>query len=221
VVVAGKVSKAELEGGIAALGQELSGPRVDALIEFLELLAKWNRTYKLTAVTEPSAMVSRHLLDSLSVLPALAGERVADVGSGAGLPGIPLAIARPDLRFVLLDSNGKKTRFMTHAVGRLGLQNVEVVRTRVEDYAGEGGFDTVLSRAFASLADFVRLAGRLCAPAGRLVAMKGRLRPEELVGLPDGWRVAETIRLAVPGTAGERHLVVVHRDPEPEDRCSR
>ncbi len=216
--MAGKVSRAGLESGLAALGEQLSRAQVDALMEFLNLLTKWNKTYKLTAITDLSAMVSHHLLDSLSVLPALAGERIADVGAGAGLPGIPLAVARPDLEFVLLDSNGKKTRFMTHAVGRLGLRNVQVVKARVEDYAGEGGFDTVLSRAFASLADFVRLAGGLCAPAGRLVAMKGRLRPEELAGLPVGWRIAGTRRLTVPGVDGERHLVVIDRDPEATDQ---
>jgi 16S rRNA (guanine527-N7)-methyltransferase len=216
--VAGRAFKAELESGIATLGLNLSGSQVVALLDYIDLLARWNRTYKLTAVAEPSAMVSRHLLDSLSVLPALAGDRVVDVGSGAGLPGIPLAIARPGMRFLLLDSNGKKTRFMTHAVGRLGLGNVQVAKARVEDYDGEGGFDTVLSRAFASLADFVHLAGSLCAAEGRLVAMKGRLRPEELAGLPVGWRIAGTQRVAVPGTHGERHLVVIDRDPGSEDR---
>jgi len=216
--VAGDTSNAELERGLAALGQTLSRSQVDALLGFLDLLAKWNRTYRLTAVTGPAEMVSRHLLDSLSVLPSLAGHRIADVGSGAGLPGIPLAVARPELDFVLLDSNGKKARFMTHAVGRLGLDNVRVVKARVEDYAGESGFDTVLSRAFASLSDFVRLAGHLCAPSGKLVAMKGRLRQEELTGLPEGWRISGTQRLAVPGTDAERHLVVIDRVAEPGNR---
>jgi 16S rRNA (guanine527-N7)-methyltransferase len=200
--VADNVRRAELESGLAVLGLNLSVLQVDALIEF---------------VTDRVAMVSRHLLDSLSVMPGLAGRRIADVGSGAGLPGIPLAIARPDLEFVLLDSVGKKTRFMTHAVGRLGLDNVRVARTRVEDYADEVGFDTVVSRAFASLADFVRLAGGLCAPAGRLVAMKGRLKQDELAGLVPGWRIVETQQLAVPGTQGARHLVIMQRDPHATD----
>lgn len=215
--MAGNGRRAELESGLAVLGLNLSVVQVDVLIEFVELLARWNRTYKLTAVTDRAAMVSRHLLDSLSVLPGLAGHRIVDVGSGAGLPGIPLAIARPDLEFVLLDSVGKKTRFMTHAVGRLGLDNVRVARSRVEDYADEVGFDTVISRAFASLADFVRLAGGLCAPAGRLVAMKGRLKTDELAGLVPGWRIVETQQLAVPGTEGARHLVVMQRDPHATD----
>jgi 16S rRNA (guanine527-N7)-methyltransferase len=215
--VADNVRRAELESGLAVLGLNLSVLQVDALIEFVELLARWNQSYKLTAVTDRVAMVSRHLLDSLSVMPGLAGRRIADVGSGAGLPGIPLAIARPDLEFVLLDSVGKKTRFMTHAVGRLGLDNVRVARTRVEDYADEVGFDTVVSRAFASLADFVRLAGGLCAPAGRLVAMKGRLKQDELAGLVPGWRIVETQQLAVPGTQGARHLVIMQRDPHATD----
>lgn len=216
--MADNVWRAELERGIAALGLNLSVAQVDALIEFVELLARWNQTYKLTAVTDMSAMVTRHLLDSLSALPALAGHRIADVGSGAGLPGVPLAIARPDLEFVLIDCVGKKTRFLTHVIGRLRLDNVQIARTRVEDYAGEGGFDTVVSRAFASLADFARLAGGLCAPDGRLVAMKGRLKQDELAGLAPGWRIVATERLAVPGTEGVRHLVIIQRDPQATDR---
>ncbi len=217
-MLAGTVPRTELERGLAVLGHDLSASQVDALVEFLALLAKWNRTYKLTAVTEPSDMVSRHLLDSLSALPALTGNRIVDVGSGPGLPGIPLAVARPGLEFLLLDSNGKKTRFMTHAIGKLGIGNARVVKARVEDYPGDEGFDTVLSRAFASLPEFVRLAGHLCAPSGRLVAMKGRLQREELTGLPEGWRIAGKHKLAVPGTDAERHLVVIGRGPEPRDR---
>jgi len=216
--VADSVYREDLENGLVELDLDLSVSQVDALIEFVELLARWNRTYKLTAVTDRAAMVARHLLDSLSVMPVLAGHRIADVGSGAGLPGIPLAIARPDLEFLLLDSVGKKTRFMTHAVGRIGLDNVRIARSRAEDYAGEVGFDTVVSRAFASLADFTRLAGGLCAPGGRLVAMKGRLKQDELARLAPDWRIVETRPLAVPGTERARHLVVMQRDPQTTDR---
>jgi 16S rRNA (guanine527-N7)-methyltransferase len=157
-------------------------------------------------------MVARHLLDSLSVLPFVTGPRVLDVGSGPGLPGIPLAVAQPEWELVLLDSNGKKTRFMTHAAGRLGLDNVRIVRARVEDYADDMGFDTVISRAFSSLADFVRRAGQLCSESGCLLAMKGRLYEREIASLPAGWQISETRRLSVPGVTASRHLVIIARD---------
>ena len=208
----------QLESGLVGLGLTLAGSQIEVLTEFLSLLSRWNRTYRLTAVTDPEEMVARHLLDSLSVLPHVRGTRVLDVGSGPGLPGIPLAVARPDWQFVLLDSNGKKTRFMTHAAGRLGLANVNVIKARVEDYADDIGFDTVISRAFSSMADFVRLTGHLCGPGGGLLAMKGRLREEELTDIPSGWQVVDTPKLEVPGIAGERHLVVLNRDPQLTDR---
>lgn len=208
----------QLESGLVGLGLTLANSQIEILTEFLSLLSRWNRTYRLTAVTDPEDMVARHLLDSLSVLPYVRGTRVLDVGSGPGLPGIPLAVARPDWQFVLLDSNGKKTRFMTHAVGRFGLTNVNVIKARVEDYADDIGFDTVISRAFSSMSDFVRLAGHLCGPGGGLLAMKGRLREEELADIPPGWQVVDTPKLVVPGIAGERHLVVLNRDPQLTDR---
>jgi 16S rRNA (guanine527-N7)-methyltransferase len=208
----------ELRKGAEGLGVRLDGRQERLLLAYLELLSKWNKAYNLTAVRDPGDMVSRHLLDSLSVLPRLRGRRVADVGSGPGLPGIPLAIADPDLQVTLLDSNGKKTRFATHAVGRLGLDNVTVVKSRVEDYADEVGFDTVISRAFSSLADFARLAGHLCTTGGRLLAMKGRLHENELAALPGDWRIAETRALGVPGVLGQRHLVVLERVPGTVDR---
>ena len=200
---------ARLDTGIERLGLQLSGGRRSLLHDYLALLQKWNRTYSLTAVTAPREMVSRHLLDSLSVLPLIRGERVADVGSGPGLPGIPLAIADPGRRYVLLDSNGKKTRFMTHAIGRLGLANVSVVRCRVEDYAAEVAFDTVVSRAFASLSEFIRLSGHLCDPRGRMIAMKGKLDRDELAGVPCGWRIAAKREVSVPGLNATRHLVLL------------
>jgi 16S rRNA (guanine527-N7)-methyltransferase len=216
--VAGERPREQLDKGLDALGLGLSDPQIEALMGFLALLAKWSGTYRLTAVTHPPDMVSLHLLDSLSVLPYLAGPRIADVGTGPGLPGIPLAVARPDDSFLLLDSNGKKTRFVTHAVGFLSLSNVDVVKARVEDYADDLGFDTVISRAFSSLADFARLAGHLCAPGGRLLAMKGRLHENELAALPEDWRIAETRALGVPGVSGQRHLVVLERVPRTVDR---
>lgn len=200
-----------LDAGLEDLGLLLDDRQRNRLTDFLVLLSKWNRTWNLTAITEPGEMVARHLLDSLSVAGLLRGRRVLDVGSGAGLPGLPLAVACPDIEFALLDSNGKRTRFMTHAAGRLGLDNVTIIQSRVEDYHDESGFDTVISRAFASLADFVRLAGHLCAPGGRLVAMKGRSDAREAAA-PRGWEQIGNMPLRVPGVEGERHAIVLRRE---------
>lgn len=183
---------------------------------YLSLLERWNRAYNLTAVRDPEAMVIRHVLDSLSILPWLRGPRVLDVGSGAGLPGIPLAIARPEHEFYLLDSNGKRTRFLIQAVAELRLGNVEVVRGRVEDYRPETPFDSVVSRAFATLVDLVADAGRLCAPEGRLLAMKGVFPDDELARLPPSYRVVGVYPLRVPSLDAERHLV--HLAPAPLSR---
>jgi 16S rRNA (guanine527-N7)-methyltransferase len=183
------------------------------LANYLTLLERWNRAYNLTAVRDPEAMVVRHLLDSLSILPWLQGPRVLDVGSGAGLPGIPLAIARPDCEFCLLDSNGKRTRFLIQAVAELPLTNISVVRSRVEDYQPATLFDSVVSRAFATLAEMAADAGRLCAPNGRLLAMKGVFPDDELARLPPGYAVVGVYPLHVPHLEAERHLV--HLAPAP------
>lgn len=196
-----------IEQGLADLHFAAPPGLAGALADYLELLARWNQTYNLTAVREPEEMVTRHLMDSLVVLPFVEGERMLDVGTGAGLPGLVLAMARPGQRFVLLDSSGKKTRFVEHAVARLGLRNVEVVQARVEDYEDEEGFAVVLSRAFASVADFIRLAGHLARPEGRLLAMKGALPEAELAALPAGWGLQAVHKLSVPGLAGRRHLL--------------
>ena len=201
-----------LDAGLAGCRFVLSESQRDQLAGFLDLLSRWNRAYNLTAITGPEEMVARHVLDSLSVLDLVRGGRVLDVGSGAGLPGIPLAVASPDRHFVLLDSNGKRVRFVTHVIGRLEVENVDVAQSRVEDYHDESGFDTVVSRAFASLADFVRLSGHLCAPAGRLVAMKGRSDAGELAEVPGGWTILENRPLRVPGVEGQRHAVVLRRN---------
>ncbi len=185
---------------------------VARMATYLALLERWNRAYNLTAVREPEAMVVRHLLDSLSILPWLEGPRILDVGSGAGLPGIPLAIARPELEFCLLDSNGKRTRFLNQAVAELRLTNVGVARSRVEDYQPATLFNSVVSRAFATLVDLVADAGRLCAPEGRLLAMKGIYPDDELARLPTGYRVVGVYSLRVPYLDAERHLV--HLAPE-------
>ncbi|MGB5062501.1 MAG: 16S rRNA (guanine(527)-N(7))-methyltransferase RsmG [Candidatus Competibacter sp.] len=186
------------------------------LAVFLGLLERWNHAYNLTAVRDQKAMVVRHVLDSLSILPWLEGPQVLDVGSGAGLPGIPLAIARPDCEFVLLDSNGKRTRFMNQAAAELKLANVSVVRSRIGDYRPATLMNSVVSRAFATLAEMVAEAGRLCAPEGRLLAMKGVFPDDELARLPPGYRVVGIYPLRVPDLEAERHLV--HLAPVPAHR---
>jgi 16S rRNA (guanine527-N7)-methyltransferase len=203
------VLAAALCRGTTALGQTLSGDQVGRMIAYLRLLAKWNRVYNLTAVREPERMVTHHLLDSLAIVPYVRGPRVLDVGSGAGLPGLPLAIALPGQHFTLLDANLKKSRFLTQAVLELGLQNVAVVSERVECYRPTHGYATVVSRAFAALAEMLRLCGHLSAPGGRFLAMKG-VRPDaELGALPPGYRVVEIAALQVPGVAAPRHVVSI------------
>lgn len=194
--------------GVVRMGIDAPEGAVACLATYVALLERWNRVYNLTAVRRAEDMVTRHILDSLSILPWLQGPQILDVGSGAGLPGIPLAIVRPELDFVLLDSNAKRTRFMIQAAAELRLTNVQVVRCRVEDYQPEiGGFDSVLSRAFASLAEFLTHAGRLCAPAGRLLAMKGVHPDDELGRLPAGFVVVGVYALKVPGLDAQRHIV--------------
>lgn len=202
----------QLAAGLEALRLELGEAQCQALLGYLGLLAHWNRVYNLTAVRDPELMVSRQLLDSLAILPWLGEGPVLDLGTGAGLPGIPLAIARPGCRFTLLDSNGKKTRFVQQAVGELGLANVEVVRGRVEQLARPGHYAAIVSRAFASLAEMVALSEPLLASGGRWLAMKGALARSELEAVPAGIGY-EAIPLTVPGEAGERHLVVLARAP--------
>ena len=201
----------KLAGGVATLGLELDESVVERLLAYLALLIKWNRAFNLTAVRDPAEMVVKHLLDSLAVLPHLKGERFVDVGAGAGLPGIPLAIARPALSFTEIDSAGKKVRFMKQAVRELGLVNVEAHHARVEGWRPEAPFDGVLSRAFASIADMVTVAGHLRGEEGRLYAMKGRVPDEELAALPAGWAVERIEPLTVPGLDAERCLVVLAR----------
>jgi len=190
------------------LGMEPDPGQIELLLAYLELLVHWNRRFNLTAVRDPDDMVPRHLLDSLAALPWLVGDRVLDAGSGAGLPGIPLAVASPGRQFCLLDSNGKKTRFMAHAVAELGIANAEVEQCRAADFAPAELFDTVICRAFSSLAEFVAACGHLTA-GGRLVALKGRHPAAELAELPPDWEVDRAERLAVPYLDAERHIVVL------------
>lgn len=205
-----------LADGIAVLGlAELVGAEAQAkLLAYVALLDKWNRTHNLTAIRKPERMVTHHLLDSLAVLPHLpsaAGLRVIDIGSGGGLPGIPLAIVRPDWRLALLDSNFKKAAFLRQAAIELPLPNVEVVAARVEHYAPGFAFDIAISRAFSDLAVFADAARGLLAANGRLVAMKGLYPHEELAQLPAGIGVTGTPALNVPGLKGDRHLVIMER----------
>ena len=197
-----------LHAGLQALGLELPPAAQEKLIAYIELLAKWNQAYNLTAVRDPGQMIARHLLDSLAILPFVRGPRVLDIGSGAGLPGIPLALARPDLQFVLLDSNAKKTRFLVQAVAELGLKNVEVVQDRVEKYQPAAKFDTLIARAFAGIADMLSVSASLCAPGGRWLAMKGVYPQQELAAIPSVYQ-AECRRLQVPGLDAERHVVII------------
>jgi len=199
----------ELGRAAAALDVALVAAQVATLERYLDLLEKWNRVYNLTAIRERSRMVTHHLLDSLAVLPHVRGPRVLDVGSGAGLPGIPIAIAGPALHVALLESNHKKSAFLTQAVAELQLANVQVVTERIESWQTETRFDTIVSRAFAELGEFASLAGRLLAPQGVLAAMKGVHPFEEIERLPKAFRVQEVVRLRVPGLDAERHLVLM------------
>lgn len=197
----------QLEGGLRQLGLALPDAAVAQLLAYIAELQKWNSAYALTAVRDPREMVTRHLLDSLAVLPYMRG-RVLDAGAGAGLPGIPLAIAAPQLAVTLVDSNGKKARFMRHAVRTLALDNVVVAEGRVEALAGVGGFDCIVSRAFSALAEFVALTRHLLAPGGQWVAMKGKLGDQELAAVPAGIGIRGIHRLNVPGLAEDRHVVI-------------
>jgi len=201
----------QLEQGLAAMGLQLSARRRDMLLAYLGLLSKWNRAYNLTAIREPAVMVRRQLLDSLSILPWVDEGPLLDVGTGAGLPGIPLSIARPDLAFSLLDTNGKKTRFVNQVVGELGLANVEVIRGRVEQLKRPAHYAQISSRAFATLAEMVSLTQHLLAPDGHWLAMKGADPEAEQADLPLEI-AAKTVELQVPGERGRRHLVILSRD---------
>lgn len=198
-----------LERGIAALGVQLPAGAVERLLDYQALLARWNATYNLTAIRDPLEMVSRHLVDSLAILPYVQGQTLADLGTGPGLPGIPLAIARPELQVLLVDSNGKKVRFLREAIRSLKLENVRAVQSRVEEV--EGQFDCITARAFASLEDMLAWGGHLLTRNGIWLAMKGRHPDEELPGVPDGFEVRAIDTLAVPDVGGERHLVVLGR----------
>ncbi|MEO8346483.1 MAG: 16S rRNA (guanine(527)-N(7))-methyltransferase RsmG [Betaproteobacteria bacterium] len=204
---------------MAALGLAMSVAQREILAAYLALLAKWNKTYNLTAIRDPQRMVTHHLLDALAVvphLPTIAGVRILDVGSGGGVPGIPLAIARPDAHVVLVDSNHKKAAFLMQAAIELGLANVETHAVRIEDYAPTAPFDIVISRAFSDLAAFATASARHLAPDGRMFAMKGVHPDEELAALPAQFAMQGAHVLDVPGLGATRHLVIIQhvRDEE-------
>ncbi|MGE4367816.1 16S rRNA (guanine(527)-N(7))-methyltransferase RsmG [Thermomonas sp.] len=200
----------ELEAGLAQLSQEpaLAGP----LLDYLALLARWNGTYNLTAIRDVREMLAKHLLDSLAMQPFVRDlDTLADLGTGPGLPGIPLALATPGLRVTLVESNGKKARFLREAVRQLQLDNVQVAESRIEAFRPAAPFTAITARALATLPLILALGGHLLAPAGRLLAMKGVVPADEIAALPPGWQVAAIHPLQVPGLAAERHLLEIAR----------
>ncbi|HEU4603640.1 MAG TPA: 16S rRNA (guanine(527)-N(7))-methyltransferase RsmG [Steroidobacteraceae bacterium] len=197
--------------GAQQLGVTLTEADARRMLASLDELDEWNQRMNLTAIRERPQQVTKHLLDSLSVAKFIRGPRVLDVGTGAGFPGLPLAIAMPDIQFTLLDSTAKKLKFIEHAAHAIGASNVETVHTRAESFRPKERFDTVVSRAVGAVGVFVEWAGHLCIGGGRLLAMKGRYPTEELQKLPSGWKVAAVHRLSVPGLDEERHLVEVCR----------
>lgn len=201
-----------LTAGLAELELDLAASTIERLLDYVDLLARWNKAYNLTAVRDPLEMVTRHLLDSLVVAPWVSGERLVDIGSGAGLPGIPLALIAadtgvPDRHFLLVDSNGKKARFLRAAVRELQLKHVEVVESRVESVPGQ--FDCVTSRAFATLADMLGWGGHLLAPNGVWLALKGRVDRAETDAVPAAFQISSVQPLKVPGLDAERHAVII------------
>jgi 16S rRNA (guanine527-N7)-methyltransferase len=200
---------ADLAEGIAALGLSLPGEAQEKLLDYLALLEKWNATYNLTAIRERRDMLTHHLLDALAVIPHVRGASWLDVGSGAGLPGIPLALACADAAVTLVESSHKKAAFLRQAVLELGLRNVSVVCIRIEQWQAGRRFDVVISRALSDLPRFLALGGRLCDVNGVLAAMKGAYPRAELARLPARYRLQSVVPLAVPGLGAERHLVLI------------
>ncbi|MBN1378732.1 MAG: 16S rRNA (guanine(527)-N(7))-methyltransferase RsmG [Gammaproteobacteria bacterium] len=201
-----------LESSLNRSGQSYTPRQLDQLLTFVRLLEKWSKTFNLIGKQNQERIVSHHVLDSLSAMPYLRGNRMLDVGSGAGLPGIPLAVVRPDVHFVLLDSNGKKTRFMQQVIVELCLSDrVEVIKSRIEEYHPGHAFDTVISRAFASLGDFVKSSLHLCDQHSILLAMKGRRPDSELKTLSTDVKVIEVAAVSVPDVKAERHIVCLQK----------
>lgn len=204
-----------LEDGVQALPLVLSGQQIEQLLDYLALLVKWNGVYNLTAVRDPAQMVTQHLLDSLATVPAFAGaKRVLDVGAGGGLPGMVLAIVRPDMQVTMIDTVQKKTAFLTQVKSELVLTNVNILAGRVEQLQDPEQFDVITSRAFAELRDFVTWSGHLLRRDGRFIALKGVRPDEEIARLPPGWKHTGVQAIEVPGLQAERHLVFIVPDAQ-------
>ncbi|MEM0953771.1 MAG: 16S rRNA (guanine(527)-N(7))-methyltransferase RsmG [Pseudomonadota bacterium] len=210
-MTAGDAAIHRLAAGLELLQLEVSSSALQQLSLYLDLLQRWNSAYNLTAVRDPLAMVDRHLLDSAAILPFIKTDarKAIDVGTGAGLPGVPLAILKPELTVDLLDSNSKKTRFLFQVKTALGLDNIAARHARAEDWSPDYQYDLVVSRAFAALSDMVRSCSHLCSPGGRLLAMKGLIQATELEAIADTAMLEEIHPLVVPGLSEERHLVVL------------
>ncbi|MGD0490119.1 MAG: 16S rRNA (guanine(527)-N(7))-methyltransferase RsmG [Steroidobacteraceae bacterium] len=198
---------ASLTAGARRFDLTLAAAQAEALLQLIDELERANAEFNLTAIRDRPGMLVKHVLDSLSVQPYLRGARIADVGTGAGFPGLPLAIVNPERRFTLIEATGKKARYVGRTVERLQLANVEVQNSRAELYRPSAPFDVVAARALSSLAEFVAHAGHLCAPNGRLLAMKGKRPDAEIAALPRSFRVVAVHRIALPGLDDERHLV--------------
>lgn len=196
-----------LASGLEALSLNLTNDQKQQLVEFVLLIDKWNKAYNLTSIRCPKQMMVKHILDSLAIVPHLTGDNIIDVGTGPGLPGMPLAIAFPDKTFTLLDSLGKRVRFMTQCVHTLKLTNVTPVNSRVENHVGEKPYDIVLSRAFASLKDMLHWCEHLVDSDGQFLALKGQFPQKEIDEVSDHFLVSDTKNITVPSLDGERHLV--------------
>ena len=207
-------SRVRLASGASELGVEISDGAQHAMFSYLALLKRWNRVYNLTAVKGDANMLNRHLLDSLSVVPYLHGSRVIDIGSGAGLPGIPVALACPHLQITLLDSNAKRCRFLRQVQAQLKLKNVTIVHQRAEEYEPAEKFDTLISRAFSSLQTFIENSAHMLADGGRLVAMKGLWPGAVDSQMPPGFHVDIVVNVTVPGLPEQRHLVICNKSDQ-------
>lgn len=200
-----------LIAGAAQFGISLTQEQAAQLLRLLDELDDWNQLMNLTAIRDRAQQITKHLLDSLSIQPYLRGTRIIDVGTGAGFPGLPLALVNPDRQFTLLDSTAKKLKFIDHAAQMLGLSNVRTVHSRAEEFEPDERFDIVVSRAVGPVAKFTHWSAHLCVGGGRLLAMKGRYPHDELEKLPNGWKLAGVHRLSIPGLDEERHLVELCR----------
>jgi 16S rRNA (guanine527-N7)-methyltransferase len=205
------IIREELQRGISSLSLNCNEEMLSSLLAYIDLLKKWNSAYNLLGGNESDSLVSRHILDSLSINPYLEGNLIADIGAGAGLPGIPLAILNPDKNFVLIDSNGKKTRFMFQAKIQLGLDNISIENCRIEHYQSIQQIDMVMCRAFSTLADALTMLQPIFSDECKLLAMKGLYPEDEIARLPDGFELSKSIKLDVPGSESQRHLIEVMR----------